>query len=61
MKAELEKINAAMNLTKVVGECFSPLDPVRVELDVALACLGRARRLLRERPVESANTVEADL
>lgn len=54
MKAELEKINAAMLSAKSAAEQLEPLDPVRAELEVAFACLGRARRMLRERPIETS-------
>lgn len=53
MKAEIEKIREAMLLAKAAAEQFEKLDPARTEIEVAFACLGRARRLLLERPVEA--------
>jgi hypothetical protein len=58
MKAVEQKIREALLLTKTAAEDLakesSQLDPAWAELGTALACLGRARRLLRERPEESS-------
>lgn len=49
-KSEMEKFNQVMLLLKNLAESLSTIDPVYVELATALACTGRARRLLLERP-----------
>lgn len=61
MKALEVKIKDAMLTTKdVVEELLresSKLDPAYDELATAFACLGRARRILRERPETTAEAL----
>lgn len=55
MKAELEKISAAMASAKSAAESLVPTDSARTELETAFACLLRARRILRERQLMAQN------
>lgn len=48
-KADALAFQAALNSVQSLAKVRMQTDPVRVELEVAFACIGRARRLLLAR------------